>query len=154
MAETWFGEPITEADIAERLKRPLRGQRILDKEEAEAEALELERIQKGLTKRRDGRCRWPEKHTCRGGELEAAHIQDASTGGEMDAANLVTVCPWIHRRGPESIHGKQLKVEKETARGAWGPLSFWRQTGDFDELGQPTYYLVARETAPFRLERD
>lgn len=154
MPETWSGDPITDADIRERLKKPARGSAILAREEADAAAAKLEREQKGLAKKRDGRCRWPEKHVCRGGELEAAHIVDASRLGPMDAANLVTVCPWIHRRGPESIHGKQLKVEAETERGAWAGLSFWRQTGTFDDLGQPTYYLVAREIAPFRYERD
>lgn len=154
MPETWSGEPITEADIRERLKKPARGSAILEREKAQAEALAIEKREKGIAKKRDGRCRWPEKHVCRGGELEAAHVKDASLGGEMDSKNLVTVCPWIHRRGPESIHGKQIKVEAETERGAWAALSFWRQTGEFDELGQPTYYLVAREIAPFRLERD
>jgi hypothetical protein len=134
--------------------KPSRGARILAKEEADARDLKIEREAKGEAKKRDGRCRWPEKHKCRGGDLEAAHIEDASTGGLMEPANLVTLCPWYHRRGPESIHGKQIKVEKETEHGAIGPLSFWRQTGEFDELGQPTYYLVARETAPFVYERD
>lgn len=134
--------------------KPARGTRILEREKAEAEALKLEREQKGIAKKRDGRCRWPEPHKCRGGALEAAHIQDASLIGPMDAANLITVCPWIHRRGPESIHGKQLKVEADAAGGAWAGLSFWRQTEQFDELGQPVYYLVRREVAPFVYERD
>lgn len=154
MPTDFWGAEITDADVAERLKKPARGSAILAREEAEAVAVKKEREQKGAAKKRDGRCRWPEPHKCRGGELEAAHIQDASLGGAMDAANLLTCCPWIHRRGPESIHGKQLKVEAETERGAWGPLSFWRQTGEFDDLGQPTYYLIRRETAPFVYERD
>jgi hypothetical protein len=149
-----YARPELDADTLKRLAKPSRGQRILDKEDADARALKREREQKGLAKKRDGRCRWPEAHKCRGGELEAAHILDASLGGPMAAENLVTVCPWIHRRGPESIHKKQLKVDKETERGADGPLSFWKQTGEFDELGQPTYFLVAREIAPFRYERD
>jgi hypothetical protein len=66
----------------------------------------------------------------------------------------VTVCAFLHRRGPETIHGKQLKVECDTERGADGALSFWRQTGELDALGQPTYYLVKREIEPFRYERD
>lgn len=151
MATTWSGEPLPDVDLV----KPARGSAILAREAIEAEADKLEREQKGAAKKRDGRCRWPEAHKCRGGELEAAHIVDASRGGEMDARNLVTLCPWYHRRGPESIHGKQLKIEvEEDDRGAWGPLSFWRQTGEFDELGQPVYFLIARETAPFVLERD
>jgi hypothetical protein len=154
MPTAWNGDPITPDDLAERLKKPARGSAILDREDAAAKAEAIERREKTAAKKRDGRCRWPEKHTCRGGALEAAHIKDASLMGPMEAANLVTVCPWIHRRGPESIHGKQLKVEAETARGAYGPLSFWRQTREFDALGQPVYFLIAREIAPFRYERD
>lgn len=127
--------------------KPQRGTRVLDREEAQAAALKLERQEKGKAKKRDGRCRWPEAHKCRF-DLEAAHIVDASLGGPMDAENLVTLCGWIHRRGPESIHGKQLRIEKETARGAWGPLSFWKQ----DAAG--VWFMVRRETAPFRYERD
>ena len=127
--------------------KPARGQRVLDKEEADARALKHEREQKGLAKRRDGRCRWPETHKCRL-QLEAAHIVDASLGGPMDAENLVTLCGWIHRRGPESIHSKELKIEKETARGAWGPLSYWRKGEDGE------YFIVKRETAPFQYEKD
>jgi hypothetical protein len=128
--------------------KPSRGSLILEREAAAAKALEIERREKAAAKKRDGRCRWPEKHTCRGGELEAAHIEDASLGGALDRQNLVTLCPWVHRRGPASIHGKQLRIDVETERGADGPLSFWRK----GENG--VFFLVARETAPFRYERD
>jgi hypothetical protein len=127
--------------------KPRRGDRVLAKEQADAEAAKIERIEKGKAKARDGRCRWPEAHKCRLG-LEAAHIVDASLGGPMDAENLVTFCGWIHRRGPETIHNKDLMVEKETERGAWGPLSFWRRTAPGE------YYMVKRETAPFQYEKD
>ena len=150
MPLAWDGSELPAPDLS----KPARGSTILGREDAKAKALKTEREQKAIAKKRDGRCRWPEAHKCRGGELEAAHIRDASTGGEMKAYNLVTVCPWIHRRGQESIHGKQLKVEANSASGAWGALSFWRQTGQFDELGQPVYFLIARETRPFQLERD
>lgn len=127
--------------------KPARGTRVLQKEAEDAAYLIHERIVKDIVRRRDGRCRWPEKHKCRFG-LECVHIQDASLGGALSTENLVLLCTWRHRRGPESIHGKQLKVEKETARGADGPLSFWRQGED------GAYYLVARESAPFQIERD
>lgn len=127
--------------------KPARGTRVLDRERDQANALKLEREQKAIAKKRDGRCRWPEEHKCRF-ELEAAHILDASLGGLMNAANLVMLCGWIHRRGPESIHGKQLRIDVETARGAWGPLSFWKQ----DAAG--VYYMVAREKAAGVVEKD
>lgn len=127
--------------------KPARGSLTLEREELKAKALKLEREEKGAAKKRDGRCRWPGEHKCRGG-LEAAHIRDASLGGLMDRANLILVCSWIHRRGPESIHGKQLQVCCETPSGAQGPLSFWRK----GEGG--AFYLVAREIAPFIYEKD
>jgi hypothetical protein len=124
-----------------------RGSRVLAKETADAKEAEWEKLVKAAVRRRDPRCRWPEAHKCRFA-LEAAHILDASLGGAMATENLIRVCGWIHRRGPESIHGKQLKVEKDTSAGADAAVSFWKQDA------QGVYYLVAREIAPFVLERD
>jgi hypothetical protein len=125
-----------------------RGALVLAREKAQAEFEALERREKAKAKKRDGgRCRWPEAHKCRFG-LESAHVVDASLGGRMASSNLVTVCAWVHRRGPESIHGKQIKVEPLTAAGADGPLSFWRK----DAAG--AWFMVAREVAPGRIERD
>lgn len=60
--------------------KPARGSRVLEREKDDAEALRIEREQKGFAKKRDGRCRWPEPHKCRFA-LEAAHILHASLGG-------------------------------------------------------------------------
>lgn len=127
--------------------KPQRGQRVLDKEAHDAELDAIEKREKGKAKKRDMGCRWPEKHKCRGG-LEAAHIRDASLGGEMASRNLIVLCAWLHRRGPVSIHGKQLRIEPETARGADGPCAFYQQGVD------GRFYLVARETAIRQVERD
>lgn len=127
--------------------KPQRGQRVLDKEKADAEALKKELEVKKAVKRRDVVCQWPEPHKCRGG-LECAHIIDASLGGRMHEENLILLCAWIHRRGPESIHGKQLKIEAETSWGARGPLGFWKKGED------GAYYLVARQRADGTVERD
>lgn len=127
--------------------KPARGSYVLEREKNRAEAADIERKAKAKAKRRDGRCRWPEPHKCLGG-LESAHIVDASLGGAMATENLVTLCAWLHRRGPESIHGKHIKIEKETTDGADGALSFWRR------LLSGEWYLVARERSPFILERD
>lgn len=126
------------------MPKPARGSAILAREKADTERKAHEAEIAKQVKARDGKCRWPEAHKCRGG-LEAAHIVDKSRGGETSRGNEFAVCRWIHRSGPESIHGKQLKVEKETPAGADGALSFWRQTGEYDALGQPIYAMVARE---------
>lgn len=135
--------------------KPKRGAAILEREKADTARKAKEAEVAKLVKARDGfKCRWPEAHKCRGGALEAAHIRDKSLVGPTETANEVALCPWIHRRGPESIHGKELKIECESPRGADGPLSFWRQTGDYDDLGQPIYHMVARERAPGVIEKD
>lgn len=133
--------------------KPPRGTGLLERETDDAKRLALEREVAKLVKKRDGRCRWPEAHRCRGG-LEAAHIVNKSACGPTCTSNEVTLCAWIHRRGPESIHGQQLKIEKETAAGADGILSFWRQTGEYDPLGQPIYHCVARERAIGIIDKD
>lgn len=122
--------------------KPVRGSRILAREAQQKEAKLLERHEKAAAKARDGyHCRWPEKHVHRG-MIEAAHIQDASLCGPMDRRNLITLCAWLHRTGPESVHGKQLRVEAETALGADGPVSFWRQRSN------GAYTCIAREIRP------
>jgi len=132
----------------DRLRKPQRGASVLARETRRAELDKQEREAKAETKRRDGyRCRWPEDHKCRCG-LEAAHIVDASLGGPMEPSNLLSICGWLHRRGPESIHGKQLKVEPLTAEGANGPLSFWRKDAE------GIFYLVAQERSIGIIERD
>lgn len=134
--------------------KPVRGSSILKRAEDRAERIRLEREAIAKSKQfHNYTCRWPESHVCRGG-LEGAHVEDKSTGGENVPENIVCLCAWIHRRGPESIHGKQLKVEVIDPRlGTFGPLSFWRQSDDFDDLGKPIYYEVCRERAPFVLEK-
>lgn len=53
------------------------------------------------------------------------------------------------RNAPESIHGKQLRIDAEHARlGSYGPLVFYRQGED------GIYYAIAREIRPFQVARD
>ena len=127
--------------------KPERGARVLAKEAQTAEDAKIEKREKGKARRRDKVCRWPELHKCRCA-LESAHIVHASLGGAMAAENLVTLCGWLHRRGPETQQYGQLKVEKDTPAGANGPLSFWRKGLD------GVFYLVARESAPGIIEKD
>lgn len=147
-------EPGFPVRAAGAIPKPQRGSAILAREAADKAREQKEREVAAEVKRRDGwTCRWPEPHKCRGG-LEAAHIDDKSLLGETSRQNEVTLCAWIHRRGPESIHGKQLKVEKDSPEGADGWLSFWRQDGGFDALGQPTYHLVGKNLPDGTRERD
>lgn len=112
--------------------KPQRGEHVLDREAQRLELRKAEAIAKTKAKVRDSfTCRWPEKHVCRG-PLEGAHIfYDKGMGGDhgtvSDTWNILTLCSWIHRRGPVSIHGKQLKVEAETPYGADWCCSFWRR---------------------------
>lgn len=151
--ESRYVEGVWPPRYAKPQAKPERGSATLAREKDDKDRLAHEReVAKQVKERDEYRCRWPEVHKCRG-PLEAAHIVDKSLGGATAPENELAVCRWIHRAGPESIHGKQLKVEKESADGANGYLTFWRRTDDFDALGQPIYSLVARETK-HGLERD
>jgi hypothetical protein len=135
--------------------KPKRGAAILARAADDAARKKKEHEVAAQVKARDGhKCRWPEAHVCRGGPLEAAHIRDKSLRGPTVMENEITLCPFLHRRGPESIHSKDLKIEPETAFGTNGPVSFWRRTDEVDALGQPVYYMVARERSVGVIERD
>lgn len=127
--------------------KPKRGSYVLDREREQARIDAEEDIVRKFVQKRDKRCRWPERHKCRGG-LEVIHIRDRSLGGAYVSSNLFVGCKWIHRSGPESIHSKDLKVECETEAGADGPLSFWRTNDQWE------FYLVRREIRPFEYEHD
>lgn len=111
--------------------KPQRGTHVLDRETARYAIVKAERLAKALAKRRDHwGCRWPEVHRCRG-PIEVAHIfEDKKMGGDhgrlSHSAALMTLCAWIHRLGPASIHGKQLRVEPETEFGADAACAFYR----------------------------
>ena len=137
------------------LQKPARGTALLEREARKNKRKADEDAAILAAKVRDGfKCRWPEKHKCRG-DLEGAHVflhrgMGGNPAGDRTAPELILpVCAWIHRRGPESIDGKDLKVEAETEQGTQGPCTFWRRSEQ--EQG---WYLVAREVLPFVYERD
>lgn len=138
------------------LQKPRRGSLALEREERSAVRLAKEDAAKWAAKARDfHRCRWPEAHKCKG-FLEGAHLVPKGMGGDpsllrTSRAGIVTLCAWIHRRGPETLEHHELKIEPETPAGADGPLSFWRRR---DEAGSSTYHLVARERSIGVIERD
>lgn len=132
--------------------KPKKGTALLDRERTKAAQKAAEDEVIAEAKKLDGRCRWPEAHKCRG-QLEGAHVfQHRGMGGNpagdrTTPGDILTVCAWIHRQGPASIDGKDLKVEALTDRGTRGPCVFWRQ-------GESGWYVVAQERAPFLYERD
>lgn len=130
-----------------------RGTRVLAKEKTEREETDDEIEIKKLVRLREGyKCRWPEKHKCRGG-LEVIHFVDRSLGGEFVTENLWLGCKWIHRTGPKSIHSKDLAVEPiDPKRGCDGPFKFYHDV--FNEAtGERTRKLIAVESAPGLLVR-
>lgn len=139
--------------LAEQLAKPRRGTALLDREATKQARKNREDEVIADAKRLDGyRCRWPEAHKCRGG-LEGAHVfQHRGMGGNpagdrTTVDKILTVCAWIHRRGPETIDGGDLEVEAETPQGTRGPCSFWRRS-----VGGR--HLIAREVLPGVTERD
>jgi hypothetical protein len=135
--------PLRGEPFQEPMWRPKRGSAVLEREKQQARDEQQEIEAKNAAKGRDGwKCRWPEKHKCRGG-LEAAHIRDASLGGEMTPWNLVSLCAWIHRRGPDSIHSKDLRmVPTIKAVGANGPVKFYRKVWSETRKGECSWRLV------------
>jgi hypothetical protein len=134
--------------------KPERGTAQLAREKVKAERKATEDEAILAAKQRDGfRCRWPEAHKCRGG-LEGAHVfqhrgMGGNPAGDRTTPELILpLCAWMHRRGPESIDGKQLKVEALTDQGTRGPCVFYRQAPD------GSYFVVAQERVPFAYERD
>lgn len=124
-----------------------RGTAVLKKEKAEQKETEAEIEIKRLVKARDGKCRWPERHRCRGG-LECAHLKDASLGGQMVTSNLILLCKWVHRTGPQSIHSKDLEVVPLTKKGADGACKFFRRYYAADRKDEFRRKLIAQESAP------
>lgn len=144
-SEAWEGclMPLYGEPVRDPIWKPKRGSGVLEREKREAEDTALEIAAKKAAKERAGwKCRWPERHKCRGG-LEAAHIRDASLGGEMHPRNLFVCCAWIHRRGPDSIHSKDLRVlpVSKTA-GANGPVRCYRKVFSETRRGEFTWKLV------------
>ena len=133
--------------------KPARGSSVLAREERQRKIEKAQNEVIAAAKTRDGhRCRWPEKHTCRG-FLEGAHITAKGMGGDPQLirttrGNIICVCAWIHRRGPETLEHHELKVEPETTLGTDGRCSFWRQNA------QGEYEMVARERLIGLIERD
>lgn len=111
--------------------KPSRGTHVLDRDAKRYQLEQAELLAKAAARKRDHwGCRWPD-HKCHG-PIEVAHIFfDKGMGGDhgtvSDTWNLMTLCASRHRLGTPSIHGKQLRVEPETADMADGPCSFWKR---------------------------
>lgn len=112
-------------------QKPARGSYVLDREQRRYEIVKAERLAKAAARKRDHwGCRWP-NHKCRG-PIEVAHIFfDKGMGGDhgtvSDTWNLLTLCASRHRLGTPSVHGKDLRVEAETADMADDCCSFWER---------------------------
>lgn len=134
--------------------KPERGSARLEREKRKADQKAAEDAVIAEAKALDSfRCRWAGRHKCRG-PLEGAHVfQHRGMGGNPEGDRttvdkILTVCAWIHRLGPRTIDGGDLRVVAESDKGTRGPCSFWRETPD------GAWFMVARERAPFVYERD
>jgi hypothetical protein len=128
-----------------QFKQP-RGTATIKKEKAAKAETDEEILIKGDVKARDKKCRCPLKHKCRGG-MEVIHLRDRSLGGAYTTANLWLGCGWIHRRGPVSIHGKDIEIVPLTDKGMDGGCEWWLLTYP-EGGGEPNRKLIAIESAP------
>lgn len=132
--------------VGSNFKGP-RGAATVAKEKADAKVNAGEIDIAKLVRARDVKCRCPLKHKCRGG-LEVIHIVDRSRGGPYVTTNLWLGCVWIHRRGPVTIHSKDIEIRPLTKRGADGPCAFYLKRFSETRAGEYTWRLIAKESAP------
>ena len=126
--------------------KPPRGTATLKKEKASREESAEELAIKKLVRLRDGKCRCPLKHKCRGG-MEVIHLKDRSLGGSsVLTSNFWWGCAFVHRSGPVSIHGKDIEIVPLTKKGMDGPCAWWLLTYP-EGGGNPKRSLIARESA-------
>jgi hypothetical protein len=139
--ETWNGDPITEDDIRERLKKPARGEAKAAHRERHATADTREARHKTAVRRRDsGRSRWPGDE---GQPLEVAHLTHKGIGGDALTLRsvpllMILVSRDVHQ-GPRSLTSGDLRVVFLTDEQANGPCAFlervsrvgnvWREVG-------------------------
>jgi hypothetical protein len=135
------------------LAKPSRGSWKLEREQRKSGNDAEELAGKKAAKARDGRCRWPLRHKCRGG-LEGAHVVDKSRGGANAPENIITFCAWIHRSGPESIHSKDYAVQPLTSLGTNGPCAFYRRVWSETKRGEFSLLCIGKEVSIGILERD
>ncbi len=138
--------------------RPPRGAYTLKRLADKADLRTNEKAAKVAVRKRDRRrCRWPHcRHTRL--SLHVAHLTHKGMGGDPTgerslSGRMILLC-YLHHYGDKqqahqegSLDRGDLQIEPETAAGTWGPCAFSRK-GDDGE-----WYLVARELAPFVLER-
>jgi len=112
-----------------------------------------EDAEKQTVRLRDRVCRWPQCGYCRSYKprLEVAHIKAKGQGGDhgvrSTADQMILLC-FLSHQGSDGLERHERDVRPLTSAGTNGPCEFWQR----DALG--TWYLVARERAPFVYERD
>lgn len=154
MPRTWSGDEIGPDVIERSLRKPIKGEFLLERKERRKDLDADEDAQKAIARARDRRCRWPHCEICRRFKdivLEVAHVVQAKgmsgdRTGERSTADKLMLLDRITHAAQER-HAKDIKP-LDPVLGTAGPCEFWTE----DERGQ--MYLVARETAPFIYERD
>ena len=147
-----YERPAFDSETAERLAKPRKGAAALERKENRKAVEAAEESEKRKVRARDQRCRWPHCEHCRrfkGLRLDCAHVVRAKgMGGDhgtvSTAADMMLLDQFTH--ADQEQHRRD--VRPLTVEGTAGPCEFWAE----DDNGK--LYLVARELAPFRYERD
>ncbi len=137
------------------LDKPAKGDGLRERRTRRRDVVKRETDAKADVRKRDKRCRWPHCENCRRFKprLEVAHLDAKGYGGDhgtRSTSDRMILLDYItHQGGLQSLeqHGKRIVML--TARGTWGPCEFWAQ-----DPRDGTWYLVARERAPFVYERE
>lgn len=135
----------------ERLQKPVKGSRWMELRDKRKAIVKAEDDAKAEVRKRDRICRWPHCENCRRYKpaLEVAHVIRAKgMGGDHGTVSTSDKMMLLDRITHGEEEGNTREVRPLTDRGTWGACEFWRWTQ------ADGWFLIARETAPFVLERD
>lgn len=146
-----MANPDLTSEQVERLQKPAKGSRWMELRDKRKAVVKAEDAAKAEVKKRDRICRWPRCENCRVYKppFECAHVVRAKgMGGDHGTVSTPDKMMLLDR----ITHGEQERNDRDvrplTKAGTSGPCEFWRRT---DADG---WFLVAREVAPFILDRD
>jgi hypothetical protein len=131
-------------------KQP-KGSRWMELRDKRKGLVKAEDAAKAEVRKRDRICRWPHCQNCRRYKpaFEVAHVVRAKgMGGDHGTVSTPDKMMLLDR----ITHGEQERNTRDvrplTDAGTDGPCEFWSWTA------QDGWFLIARETAPFRYDRD
>ncbi len=142
---------LTDEELREKLKKPPKGAYWMKRRDDRKALVKQENDAKAEVRRLDVRCRWPHCAYCRTYKppLEVAHVVRAKgMGSDHGSVSTPAHLMLLDRLSHSDQEANKRDVRPLTEQGTRGPCEFWQWTP------ADGWFLVARESAPFRYERD